>query len=625
MKKNVLTLALASTLLVGCSNPLEWFKKKGNNCNCDSLEPCEKEESKPQSTESFTERELNIYRKKDVVDKTMKFRFYEGMENVPYVSVSSYYKEFFNTKLKVTRKNHTYFYKYSEKSSNFLGFDAENDLLISNSLSSFTNHPDFKSSTGKVFLRVSTIDRTGGIERVVNLKNYSIPVYEDKGEAYVPMTLLSTFAGGYQLYNIAYNGKDVYIVDYNGELSEEDRTPSYYGDSYLEKLSNIDEERPEDLVNYTYNELCFVFDNLRGYTSQLVMGDNNLIALGLNGVLETYYPELKQLLLSKDKNKYYQGFDILFKGLDDGGHTGSLASFDEYNAASSLEAPESLKPLLDIYQEHGSKKAKVLFSASLAKTLASYPEPTGTYTLPGYSGRFSYCYNSEYKTSYIGFGGFDVDYDGWDKYYNGEGEVPVNTDAYAYVRSKLFQAKEDGAENIVLDISTNGGGSSYCYAGLIGLFNGAKAPFTTYDAFNKNRETENYLIDINLDGKFDAEDITEANKFADFNVGVLTSGYSFSCANLFPSVMKELGFKIMGEQSGGGSCAINVTTSGDGLLYVHSAYHCLSDQFGNNIDSGVPVDFEIEIDPVGPMDNTLGYSRFYDPAVTGTYLATAYN
>ena len=80
----------------------------------------------------------------------------------------------------------------------------------------------------------------------------------------------------------------------------------------------------------------------------------------------------------------------------------------------------------------------------------------------------------------------------------------------------------------------------------------------------------------------------------------------------------------MGEQSGGGSCAVYITTTTDGLMYVHSGFHCLSDQFGNNIDSGVLVDFPIEVLENGTMSGTYNYGNFYYPSITGPYLSTAY-
>lgn len=634
MKNKFIPIVIASFLLTGCTSPFTWVKNLFSKKAPDSsnVEPGEKDndhkpqpEPQPEETEKFSTKELNIYKEKDTVSKKISLRFYEGMENVPYIAVSEYFKEFFNTTLVVEQNKHTYSYKKNANSTSFFAFDTELDLFMSNNISNFENHPDFKTTTGKIFLRTDKVENTNNYERVIGLKNYSIPVYEGNKEAFVPLTLLSQFAGGYAGYNVAYNGKDIYLIDYNAELFDVETTPDYYGDSFYEKLSNMDEERPEDLATYTYNELCFVFDNLRGYTSQLIMGDNNLVTLGLNGVLETYYPELKEYLLSKDRNKYYIGFNALFSGLYDGGHTASLNTFAEYNEARSTEVNEPFKSLIDAQKAVSNKKMIVMVSAGISKTLASRPvESGGTGTLPGYNGRFCYSYDSNSKTAYIGFGGFDVDITGWDNYYNGVGEAPVETDTYAYVRSKFYQAKEDGAENVVLDITTNGGGNSLSFAGLIGLVNGAKSEFAMNNTFNKSRSTEYYSIDINLDGKFDEDDVNEANQF-DFNIGVLTSGYSFSCANLFPSVMKELGFKIMGEKSGGGSCAIYITTTADGLFYVHSGYHCLSDQFGNNIDSGVPVDFEIEVSPDAVIPTTLDYSKFYDPSITGTYLSTAYN
>lgn len=124
-----------------------------------------------------------------------------------------------------------------------------------------------------------------------------------------------------------------------------------------------------------------------------------------------------------------------------------------------------------------------------------------------------------------------------------------------------------------------------------------------------------------LDGQFDELDVQEANSF-NFNIGVLTSKASFSCGNLLPSTLKGLGYKIMGEQSGGGSCAVSIETTADGICFVKSLYNCLSDAAGNNIDSGVAVDFAIEPNYVGTIPI---YYDFFNFELGSNHLSTAYN
>ena len=655
MKNKVLVLVIASTLLVGCSgtptksksensssidfssNAIQSSEHSSSNNNTSSASSSSVTQSSiahsssvtsssssstisPMEKANFKTRNVAVRRKANEIDKTISLRFYEGMEHVPYIAVSTYYKEFFNTDLVVEQKSHTYSYKKKKSLEDYLAFDAEQDLFMSNNIDNFHNHPDFKEATGKLFIDLDKQVKSPKTDRVVDLKNYDIPVYEGNKEAYVPLTFLSQIAGGFQMYNIAYNGKDIYVLDNEAQLVDEARNTTYFADTYFELLSKMDEEREEDLAKYSYNELCFVFDNLRGYTSQLIIGDNNLLTLGLNGVLETYYPELKEYLLSEDKEKYYIGFNALFSGLFDGGHTVSLSDFNEFKAATNLEVDEPFNILNVKQKEAINQSGIVALSTSLSKTLAA--QPTGT--LPGFRGRTAYAYSSEYKTAYIGFASFDVDVTGWDNYYKGQGEVPVSTDTYAFVRSKFYQAMEDGAENVVLDLTSNGGGNTGALCGLIGLVNGAKSSFSITSSFNKYRTTDQYTVDINLDGKYDKEDEIEASRF-NFNIGVLTSAYSFSCANLFPSMMKELGYKIMGERSRGGSCAVYRTSTAEGLEYVHSSHIGLSDQYGNDIDAGVPVDFEIPVTQSAITPTALDYGKFFDSSITGTYLSTAYN
>lgn len=572
----------------------------------------------------YVEKDINVYDKAvknadetitPVSEKTFKVRFYNDYPNVPFTNVFNYFKEFFKTELIREVDGNTY--KYTNPKNDFIAFNTHEDVFFTNSLYSFNDHPDFTSTTGKFFLNLRGIKQTPGLIKTIKLGNYSIDVKGDGKDAYVPLSLLSKMAGGFNGYNIAYNGKDLYVIDQQSQLTPEKRNSAYYGNKYYEVLDDFTTKRPADLINYTYNELCFVFDNLRGFTSQLELGDNNLLSLGLNGTLELYNPKVKEYLLSPDKFNYYVGLFTLFGGLNDGGHTACTCNTEGYK-----EAGKQAAAIKEFTEWSGSviktslikQLDSAIFNAYKADTL-NIPRKDFNEN-PNY-----YLKDDESKTAYIGFGHFEVNYRGWNDYYTDKGDIPTSGDTYSFIREKFYQAKNDGIKNLVIDLTSNGGGDSAALMGIVGLLNGAKADFSMNDTVSHFRTTEMYDVDINLDGAFDEADVEELKGF-NFNVGVLTSSYSFSCGNLLPSVLKELEYKIIGEKSGGGSCAIILESTADGVPYGHSSYRCLSDASGHNIDSGVETDYPIE--RISIDEYTFDPSNFFDLAKIGEYLSTAY-
>ena len=549
----------------------------------------------------YQDKIVGIFREKDVVDKQISLRFYSDMPHVPYIEVNDYYREFFNDYLTVYKENSGYYYYYyGGDDDEYLYFDIAKNSITCSDLNILSNHKDFVSSTGKLYLQTDKTETTEKTPKTIELNKYNIKLKEEASRVYAPFSLLSKYFGGISLYNAVYNGKDIYVLDLNASLSDFERDTDYYGKKYTKPLNNLLTRRPKDMAEYTYNELCMVFDNFRGETKQLIFGDEKLQTLGLDGLLSKYYPEMKEFLLHTNKLKYYKGLFGLFSGLYDGGHTGILTAFGSLYAAMLLynKKTQIQDPIKESLLDY-DKKDNILVSYNDAKARA----------LDIGSGDY-YRYDGETKTSLIGFNEFSVDYTGWDNFYNGRGEIPVNTDAYAFIRDKLYKARRDGAENVVIDVTTNGGGNTDALNGIIGLLNHAKSNFIMYDSFTKNTSTDYYSIDINLDSKFDEKDVTEADSF-NFNVGILTSPYSFSCANLFPSRLKEMGYKIIGQQSGGGSCAISVEATADGISYVRSSHLCLYNEAGENIDGGVPVDYEIKT-PETSDDGHVDASNIYN-------------
>ena len=101
-----------------------------------------------------------------------------------------------------------------------------------------------------------------------------------------------------------------------------------------------------------------------------------------------------------------------------------------------------------------------------------------------------------------------------------------------------------------------------------------------------------YDVDRNLDGKFDEKD---KDVKINLNVGVLTSNYSFSCANMFPAMMKDYGVALIGQQSGGGSCCVLFNPSAEGFGYRYSTHRArLNNLKGENIDEGIMPDYNLE-------------------------------
>ena len=635
-KKILLVSVVVSLLVVGCmpaNSATSSFGSSSSSSSSSSEVPSSTSTSTSTSTSSSTsssssssysssssssssswpsdkqhiDKQVNVNHKSHVkCPDSTTLRYYKDTPNVPYISVDKYYKEFFRTELDIVRENNNAL-RYSLPSGSYFAFDYTNDIFTSNDLVAFSDHPDFVSSTSKIFIQ-DKLNTTKSQPEIgtINLAKYSINVYFDDGDVYAPLTLLSSFSGSVAVYNIAYNGEEIFVLDWYESMGEQ-TTPDSYS-NYYTKIDDLSEARPVDLANYVYNELCMSFDSYRGYTKQMVFGDELFETLGLNALLEQHHPKIKQYLLSTDKNQYYQGLNALFAGLYDGGHTYLPSGSDNYERAKSKASKDTEFSNLMSEVNNINGRKRITYYAFY------FDRPFG-------GSSFYYYHPEGNETAYIGFPQFRVDYEGWDDYYKGLGPAPTNGDSFGYVLNCFKKAKQEGVKNIVLDICSNGGGDTYANIGLLGLLNGGVGFDCSKDTFNKYDMVDEYIVDINLDGKYDEQD-KEAAKSFDFNIGILTSNYSFSCANFFPACAKELGYKILGQKSGGGSCSICSQTTADGIPFIRSNFVMCSNRAGDNIDGGVPVDYPIQYG--NEYARYYDVRPFYDIETIGAYLANAY-
>ena len=160
-------------------------------------------------------------------------------------------------------------------------------------------------------------------------------------------------------------------------------------------------------------------------------------------------------------------------------------------------------------------------------------------------------------------------------------------------------------KNIIIDMTCNGGGDDFALTSIEWLTRGLG--YLRFDSRLTDRvKTKNAQFDMNFDSKFDENDVSP---YTDYNFGVLTSNISFSCANAFPWFMHEHGAMILGQKSGGGACAVRLS-SACGIEYANSAANSkIVTDSGESVDFGCPVDAELTSDSENPYENSYDIAK----------------
>ena len=320
-------------------------------------------------------------------------------------------------------------------------------------------------------------------------------------------------------------------------------------------------ELSEDMSRFSYNELCLAFDNLYGLKD--VHGIERFDDLAL----ET---GLKEKLMSTDTNEADRAlFTIISLHLDDLHST--------YRIPSPLSSDGLMDALAD---EVGRGRSENAFIDEFKKfhfaRADKYPDGVPSY-------------EEVDDTAFITFDGFSSIPDGMDYYETVPDKDSTDTIGIIIYAYSQIMRKDSPIENVVLDLSRNTGGDSNAAVFVLSAFLG--------DGYSSERNTMTgalatgvYNVDLNLDGKFDENDLGLKDK----NLFCLTSPVSFSCGNLVPNVFKNShDVVLLGQKSGGGSCVVLPMTTAGGTYFQMSGPYRLA--FINNgsfydIDRGVDPD-----------------------------------
>ena len=151
----------------------------------------------------------------------------------------------------------------------------------------------------------------------------------------------------------------------------------------------------------------------------------------------------------------------------------------------------------------------------------------------------------------------------------------LKNDAYQYdtylnlVRTFNIIKEKGGVENVVLDISTNGGGVVGVMMKLLSLISKSDTNTIHYlEAASRQLASATTKIDINNDNLYNEDDCFGD----DFNIAILTSDCSFSAANAFAcSAQYQHIATIIGQKSGGGECAVAIHYLPNGEYLYHSS------------------------------------------------------
>ena len=527
----------------------------------------------------------------------VSLRFYSDMPSVAYISVADFHKIMTGGEtMKVVRQGDLYQLATRNGTATV---DVKADYLHSTTYASFVDlmwmtasdlapNTMYDGSKYIKFVKQESVSATRGAR--LDFSKYCIDLHDDGSNVYFPFATLADIYSDCNFHNAAYHDDLVVVSTKLDILSINTLAPEYSAKPYQRA------EVTADMAKFRYQELCFVFDNLYGYPGRTIMEQNGMAEKGFDATLDVV-PNgqvVKRLLQSTNNMDFAWGRMAMQYLIDDGGHT-------NVSALSGLP-----KDIQDAY-------VKSVYSAAnnYPEALAMYKECSKVYEersklekkLEGLRqqayGDVLYKANSTKTTGVIIINSFmEMDEPAWSKYYASQKTdadwqelmKSYKKDVFVGFLYGLAQAKADGVKNLVLDITLNDGGSCDIVAADVALLRKNRTvQFWSQDALESNNKIATYYVDTNFDGVFDEKDDSHP-KFdcSDMKIGVLCSQVAYSCGHQFPTAMKDYGFPIMGERSGGGTCCIQVMQTADGQNYLISTYRDRStDKNFANTDGGI--------------------------------------
>ena len=552
-------------------------------------------------------------------DGTVCLLFFEDMPSVPYISVADFQEMMLpGTTIKVSKTGKGEYLlegPYANATVNTVTdqFSSDDYMAFTNQMGLVQEGMDNVGGGEAPFLRYNHQELTPASATVTfDFKKYGIDLRGDEKAVYFPFATISDIFSDTNFHVAGYNGEKVIVL--TGGDADVAKLEPERAKELLEA-----ETRDKDMAAFCYAELCFVIDHFYGMPGRSPL-EGGIQNDGLDKTLDVieHGPTIKKLLKSTNTDEYFFGMKSLQVLLHDGGHTNLMVDYnlfmapaEEYEMQEYFEEwkegnkefegtyPYLYQPLMDLIEE--------IMDESKREMISIYRPSTSDET-----------YYKEGDTAFLMYDSFGpINNDAWKEYYdNGcTGETPAIDEEFkgdlSVVLDALKKASEDPeVKNFVVDLACNTGGDFDVLMAMSVLMGGPNYYYSE-NLVTGQRQITYFDVDSNFDGVFDEKD--KDVKY-DLNIAVLISNVSFSCGNLFPSLMQDMGFPIIGERSGGGSCAVHPFITPEGMQFqISSARDRLANKKWENIDGGVEPNFVIDV-------SSGDYSKFYDLATIKSFI-----
>ncbi|MGN1433565.1 MAG: S41 family peptidase, partial [Ruminococcus sp.] len=397
----------------------------------------------------------------------------------------------------------------------------------------------------------------------IELDDYLIPMIKSGGKLCIPVATFNDIFISETGYSIVYNGEALFCTASSllyGKLGE-----IYYSVESKDSIS-------EDLAQFNYYELCLNLDLRYGLKEahQIKDFDSYFSRMGL----KTEYLSGDVLRIEKANQKLYINCFADF-------HSALL------NKSPYLDKESSLSNNMYEYNKDFYDRLNSIMQSTTARDeKLGKVEP----------------YERRGNTVFITFDEF-INKSTVQQYYtdNYEYNLTDTIDLFAYAVKRL-QNEDSDAENVVIDVSCNGGGYNVACAYAVDAIIGQSNIVIRNPNTNALRQTITDA-DLNLDGKIDEND--KSMKELGKNIAVIVSDASFSCGNLLPCNLKnrDKNVLILGQQSGGGGCVVGYGATATGSFLQFSStkqFTTMKNGYIKDIDDGIAPDI------------SLSLSRMYD-------------